>query len=76
MVPDLLGCVAAANTVEVVRSLITEAIQMHLEMMVTAGDSLPVPSRDLVFSSDQTEDEELCTWVDMRVPKRKRQRVS
>lgn len=75
-VPDLPGCVAAADTVEDVRSLMTEAIQMHLEMMVTAGDGLPVPSRHLAFSADQAEEEGLCTWVEVRVPKRKRQRVS
>ena len=40
-VPDLPGCVAAAETREEVVHLIREAIQFHLEEM--EKDGLPVP---------------------------------
>ena len=40
-VPDLPGCVAAAETRAEVLKLIREAIELHLEEM--RGDGLPVP---------------------------------
>lgn len=43
-VPDLPGCVAAAETKEEVLDLIREAIDFHLEGMREAGDEIPVPS--------------------------------
>jgi predicted RNase H-like HicB family nuclease len=43
-VPDLPGCIAAAETVQEVRKLITEAIQMHLEGMREDGDCIPEPT--------------------------------
>jgi predicted RNase H-like HicB family nuclease len=46
-VPDLPGCVAAADTVEETESLIREAIELHLEGMVEDGIPIPQPS-DLI----------------------------
>jgi predicted RNase H-like HicB family nuclease len=43
-VPDLPGCIAAGATVEEVRTLIAEAIQMHLEGMREDGDLVPEPT--------------------------------
>lgn len=40
-VPDLPGCVAAANTREEVKKLIAEAIPLHLEGL--REDQLPIP---------------------------------
>ena len=40
-VPDLPGCVAAAETREEVCSLIKEAIVLHLESI--RGDGVPIP---------------------------------
>lgn len=40
-VPDLPGCVAAADTREEVRQLIKEAIEFHIECL--QEDSEPVP---------------------------------
>lgn len=40
-VPELPGCVAAAETKEEVEALVQEAIQFHLEMLREEG--LPVP---------------------------------
>lgn len=43
-VPDLPGCVAAAETREEVMGLIREAIDFHLEGMREAGEEIPQPS--------------------------------
>ena len=43
-VPDLPGCVAAAETREEVLTLIREAIEFHLEGMVQDGEPIPAPA--------------------------------
>ena len=43
-VPELPGCVAAGATQEEVRSLMEEAIEMHLEAMREDGDPIPEPT--------------------------------
>lgn len=43
-VPDLPGCVAAADTRDEVLRLIGEAIQFHLEEMASDGLAVPEPS--------------------------------
>jgi len=43
-VPDLPGCVAAADSVPAVTQLMREAIQMHLRGMREDGDPIPAPS--------------------------------
>ena len=42
-VPDLPGCVAAADTKDDVLALIQEAIVLHLELMQEDGLPIPVP---------------------------------
>jgi predicted RNase H-like HicB family nuclease len=42
-VPDLPGCVAAAETREEVISLIQEAIEFHIEGLKRSGDPVPKP---------------------------------
>jgi predicted RNase H-like HicB family nuclease len=42
--PDLPGCVAAGETVDEVRALMREAIQMHIESLREHGDAVPPPS--------------------------------
>lgn len=42
-VPDLPGCVAAAETEEEVKNLILEAIEFHLEDLQTSGAEIPKP---------------------------------
>ena len=42
-VPDLPGCVAAANTKKEVINLIKEAIKLHLEGMKEDGTPIPKP---------------------------------
>jgi predicted RNase H-like HicB family nuclease len=43
-VPDLPGCVAAAETKEELLALIREAIDFHLEGMREAGEVIPEPT--------------------------------
>ena len=43
-VPDLPGCVAAAETLEETTALIKEAIQFHIEGMRMHGEVVPKPT--------------------------------
>lgn len=43
-VPDLPGCVAAADTRDEVLALIREAIAFHIEALRERGDPVPSPS--------------------------------
>ena len=43
-VPDLPGCVAAAESKEEVLKLIREAIDLHLEAMREDGEPIPEPT--------------------------------
>lgn len=43
-VPDLPGCVAAADTRDEVVSLIQEAIEFHIEGLKESGDPVPEPT--------------------------------
>ncbi len=43
-VPDLPGCVAAADTVEEIRQLIRQAIELHVADMRATGQPIPQPS--------------------------------
>ncbi len=42
-VPDLPGCVAVAESVEEVKTLISEAVEFHLEGMQEDGLEIPEP---------------------------------
>lgn len=42
-VPDLPGCVAAAETRREVRKLIREGIQLHIRALREAGEPVPAP---------------------------------
>ncbi len=48
-VPDLPGCVAAAQTRDEVLKLIKEAIEFHLEGMRTDGDPIPEPHSEMEY---------------------------
>ena len=43
-VPDLPGCVAAAQTRDEVLKLIREAIEFHIEGMKQEGQTIPLPT--------------------------------
>jgi predicted RNase H-like HicB family nuclease len=64
-VPDLPGCIATGTTVEHARQMISDAIEMHIELMQQSGEMIPTPSTSYEFAVDQNSDEELCTWVEV-----------
>jgi predicted RNase H-like HicB family nuclease len=43
-VPDLPGCVACGDTPEEVRTLIAEAVQLHIESLRAHNEHVPPPS--------------------------------
>jgi predicted RNase H-like HicB family nuclease len=43
-VPDLSGCVAAADTLEQTATMIRDAIEFHLDGMRAHGDPIPAPT--------------------------------
>ena len=43
-VPDLPGCVAAANTRDEALTLIREAIELHIDDLRKSGQRVPLPS--------------------------------
>ncbi len=45
-VPDLPGCVAAAETRDEAFTLIREAIKMHLQAMREDGEKIPTPQSE------------------------------
>jgi len=48
-VPDLPGCIAAADTREEVLKLIHEAIEFHVEGLREDGQSIPEPSSSIEY---------------------------
>ena len=51
-VPDLPGCIAVGGTIAEVRTLITEAIEFHIEGLRDNGDIVPPPSPSLPVPID------------------------
>ena len=43
-VPDLPGCVACGDSAEEARTLIAEAVQLHVQSLRTYGDPVPPPA--------------------------------
>jgi predicted RNase H-like HicB family nuclease len=70
LAPDLPGCVAAGDTVEETKQLMADAIVMHLDLLTGSGEKIPSPRHSMKFTMDETSEEEFCTWVDVRLPKR------
>ena len=66
-VPDLPGCVAAAQTLKGARRLIGEAIALHRQLMHESGEIIPSPRQSIDFVIDADAVEEFCTWVDVEV---------
>jgi len=47
--PDVLGCVAAGETLEETLELMHEALRLHIEDMVQRGEELPEESVTAVY---------------------------
>jgi predicted RNase H-like HicB family nuclease len=48
-VPDLPGCVAAADTEDEVRTLIREAIEFHIQGLREDGEPIPEPTSRIEY---------------------------
>ena len=48
-VPDLPGCVAAAETRAEVETLIAEAIAFHIEGLIASGEPVPLPTSQVEY---------------------------
>ncbi len=48
-VPDLPGCIAAADTRDEVIRLIQDAIEFHIEGLKEDGEPIPVPASSVEF---------------------------
>ncbi len=48
-VPDLPGCIAAADTKEEIKKLIHEAIEFHIEGLKEDGEPIPKPASSIEF---------------------------
>ncbi len=55
-VPDLPGCVGAADTLDEMREMIREAIAFHVEAMMEHGEPFPEPRRSLAEAADYHRD--------------------
>ena len=42
--PDVPGCMATGATVDEVTTLMTEALEMHIELMRASGEDVPEPA--------------------------------
>lgn len=69
--PDVLGCVAAGNTIEETLQAMNEALIMHLEGLAEDGDELP-HARGLKYYLSQdvavAEPGDLTTHIDVTLP--------
>lgn len=59
--PDIPGCVAVGDTVEEVKELMRQAIEMHLQLLADDGDPIPLPVTQAIAPEDDTATE----WVDV-----------
>lgn len=46
-VPNLPGCVAAGDSVDEVRQLIREAVELHVQDMRERGETVPPPTTEV-----------------------------
>lgn len=49
-VPDLPGCIAAAETLEEIKQLMREGIEFHLEGMREDGTPIPEPTTQVDYA--------------------------
>jgi len=55
--PDFPGCVTAGSTLEEARKLAAEALEFHIEGMITDGEAVPEPSAlDVVAERPEAKD--------------------
>ena len=63
MIPDVPGCIAAGRSVEEVQKLITEALELHFDLMRQSGEEIPLPTSQWNVKEEEVEEGEFFTWV-------------
>ena len=70
--PDIPGCVSVGDTLEEMRTMMTEAIESRLEWMAEDGDILPEPKISTVDFADRTPAKgvahSIVEWLEVRMP--------
>jgi predicted RNase H-like HicB family nuclease len=64
--PDLPGCVATGKTVERTRARMAAAVRMHVDLMKRSGERVPKPRRRIELTADDVDEQDYCTWVEVR----------
>ena len=47
-VPDLPGCVSCGDTIDEVRQLVQEAIELHIDSLRSHAEPVPVPTSTVI----------------------------
>ena len=57
-VPDLPGCIVTGKTIDEIRQLMREGIELHIEGMQRDGESVPAPTA-------------VCEYIEVPIPQPK-----
>jgi predicted RNase H-like HicB family nuclease len=71
--PDIPGCISTGKTLEEIRRSMREALESHLEFMVSDGDPMPAPvTTNFDFSPEDDPGSEVdhyvVEWLEINVP--------
>ena len=70
--PDVLGCVAAVDGWDEIRTMIREALEFHIELMLEHGEEFPEPTMGIEdamrFHCDLGEEPGYEEWLDADEP--------
>ena len=65
--PDVPGCISVGATLDEMRAMMREAIELHVEMLLRDGDPLPEPEMDLDEARAHHEqpfsEDEIASWL-------------
>ncbi len=70
--PNVLGCISVGDTLDEMRTMMTEALEGHLQCMFDDGDALPVSGENTVDFTEETlaNGVEHChvEWLPVKLP--------
>jgi predicted RNase H-like HicB family nuclease len=75
--PDVPGCVSTAKTLEQMRSMMTEALEFHLQGIAEDGEPMPEATTSSYPVSFEEDSEGVLgyvvEWIDVKLPRIKAQ---
>ena len=75
--PDFPGCITAGKTIDEAKDLAQEALQLHLEGMLTDGEAVPAPSPlEKIMADPDHADAVAFLVISIRVPSARTVRVN